>query len=136
MARRERELREKSNLTSGEDRTLSMSDDSGISSSSSPINGISTNNVKEMSSRYIRSNTINSATQLQKQQNNKSELNSKLTRAMSTPQIYVPTNKRFNVSSGQKGLMQRFIASRGKFSLGNNNKAKDSILVIVDYVET
>lgn len=127
MARRERELREKIALANGDtsanntqnDGGSAQSDDSGVSSASSPINGVSTNGVKE--SKYIRSNTINPTS-------TKLYATSNLTRTMSTPQIFIPT--RFNMSSGQKGLMQRFIASRGKFALGNN-KPKDTLMVRV-----
>lgn len=129
MARRERELREKIALVSGDtspannnaqnDVSSAQSDDSGVSSASSPINGVSTNGVKE--SKYIRSNTINPTS-------TKMYATSNLTRAMSTPQIFTPA--RFNMSTGQKGLMQRFIASRGKFALGNN-KPKDPLMVSV-----
>lgn len=122
MARRERELREKIALANGDtssnntqnDGSSAQSDDSGVSSASSPINGVSTNGIKD--SKYIRSNTINPTS-------TKLYATSNLTRAMSTPQIFMPT--RFNISSGQKGLMQRFIESRGKFA----NKPKDTLMV-------
>ncbi len=123
MARRERELREKIALANGDpnatqnDVGSAQSDDSGVSSASSPINGVSTNGVKD--SKYIRSNTINPTS-------TKLYATSNLTRTMSTPQIFMPN--RFNTSSGQRGLMQRFIASRGKFALGNN-KPKDTLMV-------
>lgn len=125
VARRERELREKISLSNGDatahntqmDGSSAQSDDSGVSSASSPINGVSTNGLKD--TKYIRSNTINPTS-------TKLYATSNLTRTMSTPQIFMPT--RFNISSGQKGLMQRFIASRGKFALGNN-KPKDTLMV-------
>jgi len=128
VARRERELREKIALANGDtsstntqnDSVSAQSDDSGVSSASSPINGVSTNGVKE--SKYIRSNTVNPTS-------TKLYATSNLTRTMSTPQIFMPT--RFNMSSGQKGLMQRFIASRGKFALGNN-KPKDTLMTTID----
>lgn len=137
VARREHELRAKSKLPqsptgdhdvpipavrhhlSTDNNISNVSDDSGISSSSSPINGTSTNsnhhNSKDM--HYIRnpstiklngtSTTVQSTTQ-------------KLTRAMSTPQIFVANTKLFNTNSVQKGMMQRFIASRGKIAASNN----------------
>lgn len=128
MARRERELREKIALVNGDasqannnaqnEVSSAQSDDSGVSSASSPINGVSTNGgIKE--TKYIRSNTINPTS-------TKLYATSNLTRTMSTPQIFTPA--RFNMSTGQKGLMQRFIASRGKFALGNN-KPKDTLMV-------
>lgn len=138
VARRERELRNainSENSGNGEDHqtnldTISgLSDDSGISSSSSPINGTSSN-VKdtattlnkisnEKSMAYNRSHTVNPTTAHQQIPF------TKLTRALSTPQIFMPASRRFN---GQKGIMQRFIASRGKFSPGSN-RPKDSLLV-------
>jgi hypothetical protein len=128
VARRERELREKIALANGDtssnntqnDSVSAQSDDSGVSSASSPINGVSTNGVKE--SKYIRSNTVNPTS-------TKLYATSNLTRTMSTPQIFMPT--RFNISTGQKGLMQRFIASRGKFALGNN-MPKDTLMTTID----
>lgn len=126
VARRERELREKMDLANGDapthhntqiDGSSAQSDDSGVSSASSPINGVSTNVVAK-ESKYIRSNTINPTS-------TKLYATSNLTRTLSTPQIFMPT--RFNMSSGQKGLMQRFIASRGKFA--GNNKPKDTFMV-------
>lgn len=91
-----------------------MSDDSGISSSSSPINGQSSNRVAIP--KYVRSftlqNTVTPST------------NSKmpLTRTMSTPQIYVP-GTRLNFNSTTKGIMQRFIATHGRLPAnGNVNK--------------
>lgn len=137
VARRERELRNKLNL-SNEDQTnildnvSGMSDDSGISSSSSPINGISANDkesaivINSNPIKYNRSQTLNPTTTMSSSQQLLPIM--KLTRTMSTPQIFMPASKRFNVSSGQKGMMQRFIASRGKFSPANN-RSKDSILV-------
>lgn len=131
VARRERELREKIALANGDavpannnaqnDVSSTQSDDSGVSSASSPINGVSTNGIKE--TKYIRSNTINPTS-------TKLYATSNLTRTMSTPQIFTPA--RFNMSTGQKGLMQRFIASRGKFALGNN-KPKDTLMTTIDF---
>lgn len=93
-----------------------MSDDSGISSSSSPINGQSSN--RAAIPKYVRSftiqNTVTPAT----------AINSKmpLTRAMSTPQIYVP-GTRFNINPATKGIMQRFIATHGRLPAnGGANK--------------
>lgn len=156
VARRERELRQKAGLlengnggggtaaTEGDPSSSAMSDDSGISSSSSPIHGMSSN-VKESASlinslsdesnaatakiQYKRSHTIHPTTSSSSatyNQNSHMMPIQKLTRTMSTPQIFMPASKRFNVNGGQKGLMQRFIASRGKFSPA---KPKDSILV-------
>lgn len=138
VARRERELRNAINSeNSGNvedhqtnlDTISGLSDDSGISSSSSPINGTSSNvkdtattlnNISnEKNIAFNRSHTINPTSVHQHIPL------TKLTRALSTPQIFMPASKRFN---GQKGIMQRFIASRGKFSPGSN-RPKDSLLV-------
>lgn len=144
MARRERELRHKAGLSNSDDPSSvhldnmsGMSDDSGISSSSSPINGISAN-VKESASIINNNNMASNVNVAFNRSHTVNPTNPsvhqlmpllKLTRTMSTPQIFTPTTKRFNVHSGQKGLMQRFIASRGKFSPAGNNRNKDSILV-------
>lgn len=68
---------------------------------------------------------------------------------MSTPQIFIP-GARFNVNPAQKGIMQRFIASRGRIGTPTNGngatnggpqagaiKGPDSILVsdVVDAVD-
>jgi hypothetical protein len=46
-----------------------------------------------------------------------------LTRALSTPQLFqVSPMKKFNISSPHKGIMQKFIASRGKM-IGNQQYA-------------
>lgn len=151
VARRERELRIKSNLINGttvgnEDQTgnldniSGMSDDSGISSSSSPINGMSSN-IKETATPPNISNGISAAKPVNYNRSHTVAPMTvtsttpllpvmKLTRTMSTPQIFMPT-KRFNVNSGQKGMMQRFIASRGKFSPAGN-RSKDSILTSIE----
>lgn len=77
------------------------SDDSGISASSSPINGTSANTKPA----YIRPSSYSVSAKLPQQKF--------LLRASSTPQITL-TGRRFNISPAQKGIMQRFIASRGK----------------------
>lgn len=135
VERRERELREKKNLLSqlsegfGENAIVSfnsdslhsssmsekdtndvsgISDDSGISSSSSPINGQSSNSRVPV--KYVRSQTL---------QNNSTK-QTPLSRAISTPQIFVAgPGARFNPA--QKGIMQRFLASRGRIATNNSN---------------
>lgn len=150
VERRERELREKkimlTNLSNGftaanndslhsdkdsNDSVSAMSDDSGISSSSSPINGQSSN--PRIIPKYIRSQTLQNGAQPPIV----NQTSHKLSRAMSTPQIFIP-GARFNVSPAQKGIMQRFIASRGRIGTPSNAngaasvggvKTPDSILV-------
>jgi hypothetical protein len=60
-----------------------------------------------------------------------------LTRALSTPQLFQvsPMKKHFNVNSPHKGIMQKFIASRGKmignqqYSPAQNNFKKNLMMV-------
>lgn len=94
-----------------------MSDDSGISSSSSPINGQS-NNRKPIP-KYIRSFTVQNNIMSSGNVGPQSPpiMPLKLTRTMSTPQIYVP-GTRFNATPATKGIMQRFIATRGRLPSG------------------
>lgn len=122
------------------DSVSAMSDDSGISSSSSPINGQSSN--PRIVPKYVRAQTLQNGSP--SSIGNSANPPMKLARAMSTPQIFIPgaTGARFNVSPAQKGIMQRFIASRGRIGApanasatangaAPNNAAKtpDSILV-------
>lgn len=185
VARRERELRQKDAVddpTAHLDNMSGISDDSGISSASSPVNGMSsnistitnsvanTNNSTPLSPElskelnavanttvatapvpFKRSITVgptssssssNHATAHQQQPTLHSPASHHLTtvgptlqRAISTPQIFQPTAKRFNVAGGsQKGMMQRFLASRGRYTPGGQiggRGANDSILVSV-----
>lgn len=141
VARRERELREKMQLQQQQQQTpLEMgkdatpaasptpsthedsssgkpsleeahSDDSGFSASSSPVNGVSASSEK----RYVRPNGYSSVPTPPPQK--------LLVRAMSTPQIFTPNSRRFSFNTPQKGIMQRFIASRGR--LGGNQPARE-----------
>ncbi|XP_055903454.1 ras guanine nucleotide exchange factor Y isoform X2 [Eupeodes corollae] len=98
------------------------SDDSGISASSSPVNGTSTNNnnnnlnsssnnnIVINEKKYIRPNGYNSIPSPPPQKI--------LTRTVSTPQIFTPS-RRITFGPASKGLMQRFIATRGKIALNN-----------------
>lgn len=60
-----------------------------------------------------------------------------LTRALSTPQLFQvsPMKKHFNINSPHKGIMQKFIASRGKmignqqYSSAQNNFKKNLMMV-------
>lgn len=115
-----------------------LSDDSGISSASSPINGQSANSdVDDKHSptvrhdnnkpKYIRQSTVRNVITA-----NSSPYKSTyapgggtppaklLTRTTSTPQIYVEgmqKSPRIQISAARKGLMQRFIAARGKIAV-------------------
>lgn len=90
------------------------SDDSGISASSSPVNGTSTNNnnnnIVINEKKYIRPNGYTSIPSPPPQKI--------LTRTVSTPQIFTPA-RRITFGPASKGLMQRFIATRGKIALNN-----------------
>ncbi|XP_055853891.1 uncharacterized protein LOC129917783 isoform X2 [Episyrphus balteatus] len=90
------------------------SDDSGISASSSPVNGTSTNNnnnnIVINEKKYIRPNGYTSIPSPPPQKI--------LTRTVSTPQIFTPS-RRITFGPASKGLMQRFIATRGKIALNN-----------------
>lgn len=100
------------------------SDDSGISASSSPVNGTSTNTNNNSNNnvinekKYIRPNGYTSIPSPPPQKI--------LTRAVSTPQIFTPA-RRITFGPASKGLMQRFIATRGKIAL--NNAANGSTAV-------
>lgn len=112
-----------------------LSDDSGISSASSPINGHSANidvdekptpHNNDTKPKYIRQSTVRNVITA-----NSSPYKSAyapgirsgsvpakiITRTTSTPQIFVEgmdKAPRFQINPARKGLMQRFIASRGK----------------------
>lgn len=136
------------------DSVSAFSDDSGISSASSPINGQSANEIdppKTMSTissppKYIRLNTVQNtisaspfkATTISS--TTTSGVASRiLSRTTSTPQIFVPgITPRFQMNPAKKGLMQRFISTRGKMAAaanaanainnnGNNNTAPNGM---------
>uniref|UniRef100_A0A1L8EG03 Uncharacterized protein n=1 Tax=Haematobia irritans TaxID=7368 RepID=A0A1L8EG03_HAEIR len=107
------------------------SDDSGISASSSPVNGVSAN-IKKLNEasklnampstpianrepRYIGPNCYNMTPEPPQQK--------LMTRTVSTPLLSAikPPKQQFTMSPAHKGVMQRFIASRGKLQLGNSN---------------
>nr|XP_013101265.1 unnamed protein product [Stomoxys calcitrans] len=107
------------------------SDDSGISASSSPVNGVSAN-IKKLNEaskqlatpttpmgskepRYIGPNCYNITPEPPQQK--------LMTRTVSTPLLSAikPPRQQFTMSPAHKGVMQRFIASRGKLQLSTNN---------------
>lgn len=121
-----------------------LSDDSGISSASSPINGHSSNvdaDEKEQQStkqqsqpqsnefkpKYIRQSTVRNVITANSNPyksiyapGNGTAPSKIITRTTSTPQIFVDGMQnapRFQISPAKKGLMQRFIAARGKIAL-------------------
>lgn len=115
-----------------------LSDDSGISSASSPINGHSANSDvddkcatprtdTDTKPKYIRQSTVrnvitaNSSPYKPTYAPGGGTPPAKLlTRTTSTPQIYVDGMEkapRIQISAARKGLMQRFIASRGKMAV-------------------
>lgn len=115
------------NSTKDED---NHSDDSGISASSSPVNGVSAN-IKKINEankvvntpstpvaskepRYIGPNCYNLTPEPPQQK--------LMTRTVSTPLLSaIKAPRQFTMSPAHKGVMQRFIASRGKLQMNNNN---------------
>lgn len=124
VARREQELRQGHRLNDSNDDCISSanSDDSGLSLSPSPIHSPSVANLKdklEAASNQINgTNGHDGATALT---NGSRQFilpqSNALTRARSTPQLFqISPHRRFNVNPNQRGLMQKFIASRGRLS--------------------
>lgn len=113
------------------DSVSAFSDDSGISSASSPINGQSANEIEppksvttmNSSSKYIRMNTVqNTISANPFKSTTTSGVASKIiSRTTTSPQIYVPgITPRFQINPAKKGLMQRFISTRGKMAAAAN----------------
>ena len=114
------------------------SDDSGISASSSPVNGVSVN-IKKINEankvsnippltplnnkepRYIGPNCYNLTPEPPQQK--------LMTRTVSTPMLNAikATPRQFALSPAHKGVMQRFIASRGKLQMANNSANNNAI---------
>lgn len=132
VARREQELRQGHRLNDSNDDCISSanSDDSGLSLSPSPIHSPSVANLKdklEAASNQINGTNghdgaaalTNGSRQFILPQSNA------LTRARSTPQLFqISPHRRFNVNPNQRGLMQKFIASRGRLSkLASSNNS-------------
>lgn len=134
VARREQELRQghRLNDSSSMDDCLSSanSDDSGLSLSPSPVHSPSVSNLKDKieaqsqaSSNLPQLNGIstlnNNGITTARQQFTMPpapQANS-LTRARSTPQLFqISPNRRFNPNPNQRGIMQKFIASRGRLN--------------------
>lgn len=135
VARREQELRRGHQLNDTNDDCLSSanSDDSGLSLSPSPVHSPSVSNLKDK--LEAASNQINGTNGHHDALPNGNRQfilpqSNALTRARSTPQLFqISPNRRFNVNPNQRGLMQKFIASRGRLSklAANNNNVNNNI---------
>ncbi|XP_061393426.1 probable basic-leucine zipper transcription factor H [Musca vetustissima] len=113
------------------------SDDSGISASSSPVNGVSAN-IKKLNEAATKPQTANQtvtapSTPLPAKEHRYIGPNcyaltpeppqqKLMTRTVSTPLLSAikAPRQQFTMSPAHKGVMQRFIASRGKLQLNNS----------------
>lgn len=121
VARREQELRQGHRLNDSNDDCLSStnSDDSGLSLSPSPVHSPSVSNLKgKIEAASNQRNMINSHDALTNENRQFVLAHSKaLTRARSTPQLFqISPHRRFNMNPNHRGIMQKFIASRGRLS--------------------
>ncbi|XP_055619678.1 uncharacterized protein LOC129764528 [Toxorhynchites rutilus septentrionalis] len=121
VVRREQELRQGHRLNDSNDDCHSSvnSDDSGLSLSLSPVHSPSVSNLKhkiEASTRkFTEANDHDIRTTGDRQ--TVSSQSNVLIRARSTPQLcQVPMNRRFNVHPNQRGMMQKFIETRGRLN--------------------
>lgn len=121
VARREQELRQGHRLNDSNDDCLSSanSDDSGLSLSPSPVHSPSVSNLKDKIE--AASNQINGTNGHDALTNGNRQFilphSKALTRARSTPQLFqISPNRRFNPNPNQRGIMQKFIASRGRLN--------------------
>uniref|UniRef100_A0A1B0DRD5 A-kinase anchor protein 2 C-terminal domain-containing protein n=1 Tax=Phlebotomus papatasi TaxID=29031 RepID=A0A1B0DRD5_PHLPP len=118
VVRRERELRAAATrIQSPKSPVVALADDSGISTtSSSPVNGAPAEEEDKSSgpkSAQPFNRTPTAFTFVPRNQTNLHQgprIPEMLTRTMSTPQIFQPTPNQ------RRGLMQRFIASRGRMN--------------------
>lgn len=130
VARREQELRQGHRLDS-DDCCLSSanSDDSGLSLSPSPVHSPSVSNLKDKIEaqaasklqQQINGTNGNTTSTLMTNGTTTRQFimpqSNSLTRARSTPQLFqISPNRRFNVNPNQRGIMQKFIASRGRLN--------------------
>lgn len=137
VARREQELRQGHRLNDSNDDCLSSanSDDSGLSLSPSPVHSPSVSNLKdklEAASNQLNGTNGHDSTTAALANGNRQFIlpqSNALTRARSTPQLFqISPNRRFNVNPNQRGLMQKFIASRGRLSkLASNSNSSSPI---------
>ncbi|XP_053952328.1 uncharacterized protein LOC128859369 [Anastrepha ludens] len=105
----------------------STDDDSGISASPSPINGVSANlshsgpTKTSKEQRYIRPNCYTITPEPPRQMI--------IANTVPTAPPIINRQRLFAFNPANKGVMQRFIASRGKLQLGNNNIASNKNFV-------
>uniref|UniRef100_A0A182RXS9 A-kinase anchor protein 2 C-terminal domain-containing protein n=1 Tax=Anopheles funestus TaxID=62324 RepID=A0A182RXS9_ANOFN len=126
VTRREQELRE-GHRTGSEDRngldlnddnlSTGNSDDSGLSLSPTPVHSPSVSNLKDK----LEQNGKESDQRREEEQQRRAFIlpsPKTLTRARSTPQLFHTSTppRRFNPNPNQRGIMQKFIASRGRLS--------------------
>uniref|UniRef100_A0A182N2P0 A-kinase anchor protein 2 C-terminal domain-containing protein n=1 Tax=Anopheles dirus TaxID=7168 RepID=A0A182N2P0_9DIPT len=124
VTRREQELREGHRTGAGDRNGLDLnddnlstgnSDDSGLSLSPTPVHSPSVSNLKDK----LEQNGKEEDQQQQQRRPYTILPNPKaLTRARSTPQLFHTSTppRRFNPNPNQRGIMQKFIASRGRLS--------------------
>ncbi|KAL5278558.1 hypothetical protein ACFFRR_003289 [Megaselia abdita] len=114
-----------SSMNSRESLDDNHSDDSGIISSISPMSDSMISNTPSFvaeKDKYNRPKYYSSVSQL----NISNTINNNLSTVIPstpTPRIFKPIN------SGQKSIMQKFIASRGKLNLNANNNNNSSIIL-------
>jgi hypothetical protein len=109
------------------------SEDSGFSTSPSPVHNSSAtikviedtrNEIDELT--VINSNKIIATPKVYTLPQSKA-----LQRAVSTPQLFqVSPMRRFNINPNQRGLMQRFIATRGKLAISKQNSEGGNTVLI------
>ncbi|GAB0086947.1 uncharacterized protein DMENIID0001_011780 [Sergentomyia squamirostris] len=131
VVRRERELRTAAaRIQSPKTPTVALTDDSGVSTtSSSPVNGAPAEEEEDKSSSpksaqpYTRTPTAFTFVPRKQahltQQNQATLVPEMLTRTRSTPQIFQPAPNQ------RRGLMQRFIASRGRINANQQSFPTD-----------
>uniref|UniRef100_A0A182Y9M1 A-kinase anchor protein 2 C-terminal domain-containing protein n=1 Tax=Anopheles stephensi TaxID=30069 RepID=A0A182Y9M1_ANOST len=126
VTRREQELREGHRTGSGDRNGLDLnddnlstgnSDDSGLSLSPTPVHSPSVSNLKDK----LEQNGKEVHQRREEEQQRRAFIlpsPKTLTRARSTPQLFHTSTppRRFNPNPNQRGIMQKFIASRGRLS--------------------
>lgn len=138
VAKREKELQSMHMTlnTSDDGMSSSHSDDSGLSISSSPVNGAPANEpIKIRKTGNFGPARLNSTPA-----NGNHQGFNPLMRTMSTPHIFpssVPV-RRFTTNPVQKGIMQKFIAARGRLagSGSNGNQTNTSVnLIFISFLK-
>lgn len=112
--------------TSDDGMSSSHSDDSGLSISSSPVNGAPANEPIKIR----KSGTFGPARLNSTPANGNHQHFNPLMRTMSTPHIFpssTPSVRRFTTNPVQKGIMQKFIAARGRLAGSNGNQTNTSV---------